>query len=130
MEDEKERLAIDLDSTPVVEEEDCDEVSWTVLTCCAVETEDYRVIFLFITIDIRCFLPSLSINKELDVSESGTLTWLVKIPKFLSERWQQQAQMSGGRTELGAMRVYDELSLCSFLVLFFSSSHHELQMMY
>ncbi|WAR60951.1 hypothetical protein PtB15_13B202 [Puccinia triticina] len=70
MEDEKERLSIDLDMTPVVEEEDCDE--------------------------------------DLDISEVGTLTWLVKIPKFLSERWLQQAQLSGPRTELGVMRVYEE----------------------
>ena len=70
MEDEKSRPLIDLDSTPVVEEEDCDE--------------------------------------DLDMSEANALTWLVKIPKFLAERWQKQAQLGQDRTEIGEMRVYDE----------------------
>ncbi|PLW50339.1 hypothetical protein PCANC_05596 [Puccinia coronata f. sp. avenae] len=70
MEDEKERLAIDLDSTPVVEEEDCDE--------------------------------------DLEMSGAGHLTWLVKIPKFLSERWQEQAQLGGTGADLGVMRVHEE----------------------
>lgn len=70
MEDEKERPSIDLDSTPVVEEEDCDE--------------------------------------DLDMSQAGHLTWLVKIPKFLSERWLQQAQLGGTGAELGTMRVYED----------------------
>jgi len=70
MEDEKERPSIDLDSTPVVEEEDCDE--------------------------------------DLDMSQAGHLTWLVKIPKFLSERWLQQAQLGGNGAELGTMRVYED----------------------
>lgn len=39
MEDEKERPSIDLDSTPVVEEEDCDEVSLTVLSSNASEAD-------------------------------------------------------------------------------------------
>lgn len=56
------------------------------------------------------------------MSQAGHLTWLVKIPKFLSERWLQQAQLGGTGAELGTMRVYEELSWRNYFRRIFSGT--------
>jgi hypothetical protein len=60
-------------------------------------------------------------TKDLEMSGAGHLTWLVKIPKFLSERWQEQAQLGGTGADLGVMRVHEELSLWTLFFFFFFS---------
>lgn len=39
--------------------------------------------------------------------------WLVKVPRFLAERWADHAAKGGKGTELGRMRVYDACVLHS-----------------
>ncbi|KAI8459722.1 transcription initiation factor IIF, beta subunit [Phakopsora pachyrhizi] len=47
-------------------------------------------------------------DEDLDLEQMDARTWLVKVPKFLSERWQQHAQIGGAGVELARMRVHNE----------------------
>jgi len=40
-------------------------------------------------------------DKELDLTNSGRGVWLVKVPKYISDRWEKAA----GNTEVGKLRI-------------------------
>ncbi|KAG0145852.1 hypothetical protein CROQUDRAFT_658101 [Cronartium quercuum f. sp. fusiforme G11] len=63
------------------------------------------------SIDLDSLTPQVEeedCDEDLDLSQIEARTWLVKVPKFLSERWQQHAQLSGNGVELARMRVHDQ----------------------
>lgn len=45
-------------------------------------------------------------DEDLDVSKASQRVWLVKVPKFLHERWSEESRQGG--QVLGKVRVYDE----------------------
>ncbi|EGG06808.1 uncharacterized protein MELLADRAFT_77731 [Melampsora larici-populina 98AG31] len=63
------------------------------------------------SIDLDSLTPHVDeedCDEDLDLTQMDARTWLVKVPKFLSERWQQHAQASGDGVELARMRVHDQ----------------------
>lgn len=49
--------------------------------------------------------PGLNLDEPLDTDGAGRRIWMVKVPKFLLERWQGVTQ---DNVELGRLRVYNK----------------------